>query len=112
MLSDSLHDAYMTILEALVRYSQPPFSTKNADYPNCQKANIIEALTRINMSMAAYSRTCDIEGDYYQGGRDRAVDIANFDYNKAINGIEYGSGSVDKEWSNHDLYDSKGNKKK
>tara|TARA_R110000850_G_scaffold10180_2_gene36688 strand:+ start:750 stop:1052 length:303 start_codon:yes stop_codon:yes gene_type:complete len=87
--SDDIFDAYHTIYDGI---------QNNRDYCQSQKKNILLAMTHLNMINFAFSGMVDPS---FTGGYERAMDIALFDYNKAIRNIDYMSGD---EWSNHHKY--------
>ena len=51
MLSDSLFEAYHSLLRQVQHYSTEPFEK---DYPDSQKTNIIMALAHLDMARSAF----------------------------------------------------------
>ena len=96
MLSDSIHDAYQAIYNAIGDYN---------DYSPLQRKNIIKAMTHLNMVTYALG---GFKRDDFQGGYQRARSIALFDWNKAVNRVGYCSGDT---WTDHDKFDIEGDKK-
>ena len=74
MYSDAVHEAYMSIYDGIYDYK---------DYCEVQKNNTIKAMTHLNMILYAFD-TGESKENY-----NRARSLALFDYNKAIQGIDY-----------------------
>lgn len=87
--SDLLHESYMSIYQGIMDYR---------DYCEVQKENTILAMSRLNMIKFSFGTV--MVDDNFQGGFERARSIAEFDYNKAIQGIGY----CDKSWSDHEKF--------
>ena len=87
--SDAIFDSYHTIYDGV---------QNNRDYCQSQKHNILLAMAHLNMIVFSFSGFVD---DSFTGGYERAMDIALFDYNKAIRNINYMDGE---HWSNHHKY--------
>jgi hypothetical protein len=90
MFSDSISDAYQTIYESILEYN---------DYCESARALTIEAMTNLNMIKQQFF-THEEHALPLAVQRARALDIATYDYDKAIRGVEY----LDGCWSNHHLY--------
>jgi len=107
MFSDSIHDAYQAtfgrappILKAVVDYN---------DYCFSQREATIQSLSTLN---SIHWYFMQIDGDLSDKvyAQDWARAVAEFDYERALQGIEYCSDDV--VWKNHNLFDANGMLKK
>jgi len=86
MFSDSISDAYFKIYEGISNYN---------NYCQVQKTDTIKAMTHLNIVLYGFSYLCS---DDKQKVYDRSLSIALFDYEKAINNLDFTTG---RKWSDH-----------